>query len=350
MDDYPSRYVLVYTPPGYDPADTLVPGDPTRPGKYYPVLYLLHGYGGDQTYFKGLFDVGSIADELIYEGKIEPMIIVTPNATNNLGGSFYTNSPDFGRGRSYAGRMEDFITAEVVQIIDSVYNTIPDRAHRGIAGHSMGGYGAVKIAMRRNELFGSASAMSAPLMFEPRGLTDTSLLALMPGVWQENGFTPGDTTAFYRIAPGTGKRLTNMMFAMAVSFSPHDTANADTSYAHRFTAYGFVGYADLPFDALGNTEQSVWAFWRGNDVATLYADSGYSSVFANTPLYVDCGQVDQLLFQGQTSAFYRLASSDIDEFEIYPSLDDLYAADHTTLIAERLKKVLEFHSSAFVGQ
>jgi len=348
MDNYPSRHILVYTPPGYDPADTLIPGDPNSPGTYYPVLYLLHGYGGDHTYFKGLFDVGSIMDELISTGEIEPMIIVTPNATNNLGGSFYTNSPDFGTGQSYAGRMQDFITEEVVAIIDSVYNTVADRAHRGVAGHSMGGYGAIKLAMLRNDMFGSASVMSAPLMFQPRGLTDTTLMALMPGVWQENGFAPGDTAAFYRITPGTGKRLTNMMFALAVSFSPHNPVDPDTSFAHRFAALGFVGYADLPFDVNGQVAPSVWAYWLANDIATIY-DSMYT-VFDNTPLYVDCGQVDQLLFQGQASAFYRVASASIDEFEIYPSIDDLYAADHTTLIAERLRRVLSFHDNAFGGQ
>ena len=93
MEDFPVREIVIYTPPGYDTHDYR-----TR----YPVLYLLHGYGGDNNYYRGLYGVAEILDDLINSGEIEPMIVVMPDASNNLGGSFYTNSPDTLSG--YAGQ------------------------------------------------------------------------------------------------------------------------------------------------------------------------------------------------------------------------------------------------------
>jgi S-formylglutathione hydrolase FrmB len=377
LQDFWFRNILVYTPPGYNSADTLTPvvtgidsihppettfvgdsivaitrpdtffvyGD-TLPGKYYPVLYLLHGYGGNHNYFKGLYDVGQIMDELIASGQIKPMIIVTPNATNKLGGSFYTNSREFG-GRSYAGKMQDFVTNEVVHVIDSVYNTIPDRQHRGIAGHSMGGYGAIKLAMLRNDLFGSASSMSGPLAFwgtNPQSTDFGGLFALLPAMFAENNFTPGDTAAFYRITPAPSKRLTSMMFAMGLAFSAHDSSSADTSCMHRFSVEGTIGAVDLPFDVNGEIAMSVWNLWLANDVTALYAN-GYGGVFDSTALYLDAGDHDDLGMQYHAQVFEGLSHS--TNYEIYPSYSANYPADHTMLIAERIKKIAKFHSDAF---
>jgi S-formylglutathione hydrolase FrmB len=382
LDDFWWRNILVYTPPGYDPADTLTPvatgidhivppettfagdtiisvtppdtfyvyGD-TLPGTYYPVLYLLHGYGGNHNYFKGLYDVAQVMDELISSGQIKPMIVVTPNATNRLGGSFYTNTREFG-GRSYSGKMQDFITNEVVHVIDSVYNTKTDRQHRGIAGHSMGGYGAIKLAMLRNDLFGSAASMSGPLAFwgtNPQDTTFGGILALMPVVFAENSFTPGDTVGFYQIAPSSTKRVTSMMFAMGLAFTAHSLSDlADTSYMHRFTSEGVVGAIDLPFDVNGQLALSVWAQWMANDVTAIFAAGG-AGVFDSTALYFDAGIHDDLGLQYHAQVLDGLATAlgKAHQFEIYPDFASSYPADHTMLISERLKKVAKFHSDAF---
>jgi S-formylglutathione hydrolase FrmB len=392
MNDYWFRQILVYTPPGYNPADTtrgvatdsvfipqettyvdtggvidtiiappdtqIVYGD-TIQGTYYPVLYLLHGYGGDENYFKGLYDVGGVMDEMIASGQIKPMIVVTPNATNNLGGSFYTNSPEFG-GRSYAGKMQDFVTSEVIGMVDSLYNTIKDRNHRAIAGHSMGGYGAIKLAMLRNDLFGSAASMSGPLAFwggYPQDTTFLGLASLMPYVYQENGFVPGDTATFYQIKPGTGKRLTNMMFAMASAFSPHDPAISDTSFAHRYTTNQFSGMVDLPFGLDGQlaVEPSatypvpIWLKWMGNDVSALFM-GGYGGVFDSTALYVDAGNQDDLYLQYQAQVFDHIATAASlphYQYSIYSGFAGFYAADHVTMISERLKVMAKFTNDAF---
>ena len=103
MQEFPTREILIYTPPGYDTYDHR-----TR----YPVLYLLHGYGGDQNYYRGLYSIAEIMDDLINSGEIQPMIVVMPDASNSLGGGFYTNSPDTLTGypgQSFAGKYADFI-------------------------------------------------------------------------------------------------------------------------------------------------------------------------------------------------------------------------------------------------
>jgi esterase/lipase superfamily enzyme len=97
------------------------------------------------------------------------MIVVIANGRNRLGGSFYTNSPAI-------GNWEDFIVKELVRVIDSRYRTVLFAGSRGIAGHSMGGSGALNIGMRHPDIFGSVYAMS-PGLFDENGLSESSMFA-----------------------------------------------------------------------------------------------------------------------------------------------------------------------------
>jgi S-formylglutathione hydrolase FrmB len=344
MQEFPTRQILIYTPPGYNTYDHR-----TR----YPVLYLLHGFGGDQNYYKALYGLAETMDELINSGEIQPMIVVMPDASNSLGGGFYTNSPDTlvgYPGQSFAGRYADFITEEVIDSIDQNYKTIAVRKFRGISGHSMGGYGAVKLAMQRNDLFGSASSMSAPLAFNARfgNIPDSvfhGILTFFPLVFAENGFVPNDTAAYYAIAPGTQKRLTNMMFAMAASFSPHDPANPDSSVAHHYGP-AREGRVDLPFRADGQLDSTVWGMWLLNDVSTMYL-STYAGSLDSTDLYVDAGSSDDLYFHLQSQYFGVVTSEVIDFYEIYPGAGGRAPADHYSLVSERLKSAARFHDQSF---
>lgn len=125
----------------------------TSPAGRYPVLYFLHGLfenerswserGGEQ-----------ILEDLLAQGQLGSFIVVLPDG----GRTFYVNSLD---GRN---RYEDFFIHELVPRIDRTYRTIAQPAARGISGTSMGGYGALHIAMRHPDLFGSASAHSAALL------------------------------------------------------------------------------------------------------------------------------------------------------------------------------------------
>ncbi|HLB31438.1 MAG TPA: alpha/beta hydrolase-fold protein [Gammaproteobacteria bacterium] len=140
----PERDVFVYLPPGYAGAA----------GKRYPVVYFLHGYAvGAQIYVDGVLRLPASADQAIAAGSRE-MIVVVPDAFTRFGGSMYSSSPTI-------GDWEGFIARDLVTYIDAHYRTIPSREGRGLSGHSMGGYGTLRIGMRHPEVFGALYAMSS---------------------------------------------------------------------------------------------------------------------------------------------------------------------------------------------
>jgi S-formylglutathione hydrolase FrmB len=147
LGDPTDQHVQVYLPPSYS----------TSTAKRYPVLYLLHGYGGDvenwtTKAYQGM-NLVSDMDALIKSGVTPEMIVVVPNGVNSYFGSFYTNS-------SVNGNWEDYIYKDVVGYVDGHYRTIARAASRGIAGHSMGGYGAIMLAMKHPDVFGAVYALS----------------------------------------------------------------------------------------------------------------------------------------------------------------------------------------------
>lgn len=154
--------IAVYLPPSY-----------ASSSKRYPAVYLLPGFNTDTTVFldgtyRGLNIVESM-DRLIEEGKIEEMIVVIVNGRNSLGGSFYVNSP-------VTGNWKDFVVRDVVRFVDREYKTRPYAAARGITGHSMGGFGALYIAMRHPDVFGAVYSMS-PGLFDSDGIRTMGLFA-----------------------------------------------------------------------------------------------------------------------------------------------------------------------------
>ncbi|NLI15835.1 MAG: esterase family protein [candidate division Zixibacteria bacterium] len=327
------RDFYIYTPPVDLPA-----------GETLPVLYLLHGYGGDYRYFNVLFDVKNLLDEMITSGEISPMFVILPDADNTFGGSFYVNSPvDSALMQSFSGRYEDYIVNDIMGFVNTHLRVNQTAAGQGISGHSMGGYGAYRIAMDYPDLFGSVSAMSAPVSF--RGL-----LPLIPAVFAENGFTPGDTAGFYAIAPARGKRLTSMMFAMAAAFSPHSVIDPDTALFHRLVnTTGFVG-VDLPFaiDGTVDTTAAPWTTkWLANDITTRFAMGG-SAALQDKALYLDCGDSDDLGLHYQNRAFYQLLTdaglnARYIEYTGYTG----NPAGHVNFVNDRLREVLKFHDRAF---
>ncbi len=123
----------------------------------YPVVYLLHGYQGSyKQWMAGVpeWNIRDALDKLSAAGKVREMIVVMPDARTRYGGSFYTNSPT-------TGNWEDFLARDLVGFIDNKYRTLPRPASRGIAGHSMGGYGATRLAMKHPDTFGAVYGLSA---------------------------------------------------------------------------------------------------------------------------------------------------------------------------------------------
>lgn len=148
VGDPDRRAMTIYLPPSYS----------TARHRRYPVVYLLHGFAADhRAFMKGAYqnlNVRISMDSLIQAGAVKEMIVVTPNARDYFDGSFYVNSP-------VTGNWEDFIVHDLVGYVDRHYRTIPKRSARGIAGHSMGGYGSLWVGMRHPETFSAIYLLSA---------------------------------------------------------------------------------------------------------------------------------------------------------------------------------------------
>jgi len=127
----------------------------------YPVLYLLHGGGDDQTGWVQFGEVLNIADKAINEGKATPMIIIMPDA--NTGTRGYSNNANG------TWLYEDFFFQELMPFVEKKYRIKTDKRYRAISGLSMGGDGSFTYALHHPELFSSACPLSAgtgPLTLE----------------------------------------------------------------------------------------------------------------------------------------------------------------------------------------
>jgi enterochelin esterase-like enzyme len=141
--EHTTRSVSVYLPPNYEASNSK-----------YPVIYYLHGFMGKDVINN---QMKGILDEAIVRQKIRPFIFVQADHYTLFEGSFYSNS-------TLTGNWEDFQAEEVVKYIDQNFRTIAQRESRGIAGHSMGGYGAFKIGMLHPEVYNSIYALSPGLL------------------------------------------------------------------------------------------------------------------------------------------------------------------------------------------
>src|SRR5437660_11827705 len=146
-------------PPGYD----------SQPGKKYPVLYFLHGLGGNHMFLvqSGAWSILEDAEE---DKRIGEIVIITPEADN----SFYINSKD---GRI---KYEDFFIREFMPQMEKKFRIEASRAGRAIGGVSMGGYGALRFAFKYPQMF-AAVAVHMPALLEqlPRGSSNAGLSSFM---------------------------------------------------------------------------------------------------------------------------------------------------------------------------
>ncbi|MBA2493181.1 MAG: esterase [Acidobacteria bacterium] len=309
IGDSPKRSVLIYLPPNYD-----------RQTKVrYSVVYLLHGFTGriaNKTWIienEGLrMHIGATMNKLIAAGKISPMIVVMPDGSNKFGGSFYTNSIT-------TGNWEDFITRDLVGYIDKKYRTLPKAASRGIAGHSMGGYGAIKLAMKHPDIYGAVYG------------TSTCCLDYYPS------------------------RMPKMFFEEAAAIKSWEEVEKASFFARTFLANAAAwspNPAKPPFFAVfpigKNSEQ---------DVAAENAEARW---LANTPMWM----VDQYrtnLIQLRGIAFdvstkeelinsIREFSEKLKRIKIQHAFEE-FDGDHINKVAERIEtRIMPFFSRTLVFQ
>ncbi len=144
------RKYAVYLPPCYETSQ-----------RSYPVLYLLHGAGDDQSGWVQFGEVLHITDKAISEGKATPMIIIMPDANTGQRGYFNDISGEW--------RYEDFFFDELIPYVENRYRIRSEKRYRAVAGLSMGGGGTFMYALRRPDMFSSAAPLSAytgPLSLE----------------------------------------------------------------------------------------------------------------------------------------------------------------------------------------
>jgi enterochelin esterase family protein len=152
-----TRRITIYTPPGYEESN-----------KSYPVLYLLHGMGGDEEAWMTLGRASQILDNLIAQNKAEPMIVVMPNGNvaqeaapgeSSLG----FHKPQFQLPHTMDGKYEETFH-EIIRFVDAQYRTIPEKKGRAIAGLSMGGFHTLHISRYYPDTFDYMGLFSAAIM------------------------------------------------------------------------------------------------------------------------------------------------------------------------------------------
>jgi S-formylglutathione hydrolase FrmB len=285
--DDPNRDVFIYLPPSY-----------TRERRQrYPVLYFLHGYTATAEAYVGLLQLPAAADAAIAAGGGE-MILVLPDAFTGYSGSMYSSSPTI-------GDWETFVSRDLVSYIDDHYRTLATRESRGLGGHSMGGYGTMRIGMKKPGVFAALYAMSSCcLYFDPAA-----------------GPPPaGNIEPPARPNPAAG--FANALFAQAAAWAP----NPDNP----------PHYFDLPFKN-GEIDSLVASKWLAN--APLVMVDQYVPILAGyKAIALDVGNNDPL---GADTVRLDAALARLKVAHTF----EQYEGDHGNRVRERFaSKVLPFFS------
>jgi enterochelin esterase-like enzyme len=284
----PTRRVTIYLPPGYDLTTNR-----------YPVIYYLHGFTWNDSLNLAWGHLDEHLDKAIATKKIQPVIVVMPNQYTLYRGSMYTNSP-------LTGNWADFTARDLVRFIDSKYRTIPNSNGRGIAGHSMGGCGAIKLGMLFPKIFSSVYALSPGLLALVKELGPESLVykrAQQIKTREElvNGWTEG---------------LPNGVVAMGRAYSPNPSNPPF--------------YADLPFKYKGDSlviDRKVLDLWNKNTPINM-VDNYVDNLLSLKALKLDWGRNDEF---DLVSVGCRLFSQKLESLGINHYAEE-YIGDHSNKV------------------
>jgi S-formylglutathione hydrolase FrmB len=295
--DSPDRQVSIYLPPSYQ----------RDRARRYPVVYLLHGYTDtDDRWFgrvQHFINVPAVADRALAAG-VQELLIVMPNAYTRYQGSMYSAS-------LATGDWEDFIARELVAYVDSHYRTIPNRMSRGLAGHSMGGYGTLRLGMKHPEVFSSIYALSACCMM----LNDALFTA---------SATPSPAEAIRSFEEfEKADFLTKAQFASAAAWSANP---AKPPF-----------FLDLPTRD-GRIQPLVVAKWAANAPLAM-VDQYLANLKQLKAIAFDAGDQDTLIASTTRALDLMLTSYGL------PHAFEIYAGNHVNHIADRVEqRVLRFFS------
>jgi len=310
LSDPTEQSVAVYLPPSYN----------TSPAKRFPTLYLLHGFlSTNKVWTNGYqgMSLQQLMDEAIKSGKIREMIVVAPNGWNAYRGAFYTNS-------SVTGNWEDYIYRDLVQNIDANYRTIARSESRGIAGHSMGGYGAVTLAMKHPDVFSAVYALSACCLGMEGDFTSDNpawLKTIRLTSREELKSRPNSLDDFYPIA----------FVAIAAAFSPNPQRAPF--------------FADFPYqEREGRLEKNETAYAKWRSKMPLYMiDENQQNLLKLRGIFIDYGQKEEFSHIRITSQLFSKALSE----RSIPHIFEIYeGGDHGNKIKQRVEtRLLQFFSN-----
>ena len=290
--DAVDRDVIVFLPPSYK-KDT---------HRRYPVVYALHGYSIGAEQWTHEIHVPQTIEGAFAQGAHE-FIVVLPDSKTIHNGSMYSSSVT-------TGDFENFIAHDVVAYIDAHYRTIPNRASRGLVGHSMGGYGATRIGMKHDDVFGALYIMSpCCLSARPAGPPNPELEKTLEAV------KTGEDSAKLPF-------MARAQLASASAWSP-DPKNPPL-------------YLDLPFKD-GEVQPDVLAKWAAN-APLAFIDQYIRNLRRYRAISIDVGDEDRL--RTDTEKLHGV----LDKYGIANSFE-LYHGTHTSAVADRFQNhVMPFFS------
>jgi S-formylglutathione hydrolase FrmB len=294
LGDPHQRPLWVYTPPGYD----------DEPDRRYPSVYLIQGMTGQLDMWRNrkAFSPSVIEslDAWFAGSEATPAVIVFVDAWTSYGGSQFLDSPGTGRYHTY-------LCEEVVAFVDAHYRTFADAAHRGIAGKSSGGYGAMVTPMLRPDLFGGLATHAGDALFEvcyqpefpqaARALRD-HYDGSFERFWEDFRSRPGQSR------PGDPALVNE--WAMAACYS----TDAD-------------GTVRLPFEPLtGRMIPEIWERWLAWDPVRMVPDRA-DALRGLRAVWIDAGTSDEYYLDLGAEAFRRALESigvgdPVVRFELFP--------------------------------
>jgi enterochelin esterase-like enzyme len=290
--DAVDRDVIVYLPPSYE----------KDKHRRYPVVYALHGYSIGAEQWSHEIHVPQTIEGGFAQGAKE-FIVVLPDSKTIHNGSMYSSSVT-------TGDFESFIAHDVVAYLDAHYRTIPNRASRGLVGHSMGGYGATRIGMKHADVFGVLYIMrpcclSARMAGPPNNDLEKAVEALK---------TPEDEAKL--------NFFVRAQLASAAAWSP-DPKNPPL-------------YLDLPTKD-GVAQPDVFAKWAAN--APLdFIDQYIGNLRKYSAISIDVGDQDGL--RTDTAKLHDV----LDKYGIAHGFE-IYSGTHTSAVADRFQNhVMPFFS------
>jgi hypothetical protein len=298
LGDPHQRPLWIYLPPGYDE-------DRER---RYPAVYWIQGFTGQLDMWRNRsafrLNFPELLDEQMVRGEIAPAIAVWVDCWTSYGGSQFLDSAATGRYHSY-------LCDEVVPYVDANYRTLAGREHRGIAGKSSGGYGAMITPMLRPDLFGGFATHAGDALFEGCYQPDFRMAARalrddydgsFDRFWDDFRSRP----AFSR--PGDEVLLN--AYAMAACYSADDD-----------------GAVRLPFDvATGELVPDVWQRWLRWDPVRMVAAHA-DALRGMRAIYIDAGRRDEYYLDLGAEAFRRALQS----IGVTDMLFELFDAGHMSI-------------------